>query len=261
MPLTDSATLMLQELVVEVQRKAIKNMYLAVRPPAGSVRVSAPLWMSEERIRLFVMGKRAWIQKQRQKLEAHRLQKESQRPCAFAPQEVHFVWGCPCQLQIEERDAAPVVSVAPGILTLQVRPGSDSRRKGEILEDWYRQILRDAALPRMAHWQQLLALPPVSLRIRRMKTRWGTCTPARRSILLNTELAKRPPECLEYLVVHELMHFFVPNHGPGFTALMDRHLPQWRELRKRLNKLPLGHEDWQGQEAFSPSAETSCFPE
>lgn len=251
----DTATLMLHELVVEVQRKAIKNMYLAVRPPTGRVRVSAPLWMSEERIRLFVLGKKDWIQRQRQKIEAQ----GRHRPYEFVPQEIHFVWGCPCPLGIEERDAAPAVTFAPGILTLHVRPGSDSRKRGEILEGWYRQILRAAALPRLIHWQNILGLPPATLRIRNMKTRWGTCTPARRSILLNTELAKRPLECLEYLVVHELMHFLVPNHGPRFIAHMDKHLPQWRALRKRLDKFPLGHEAW--QEMLSQSGEISSFLE
>lgn len=238
------AMLDLGGLGVEVQRKAIKHLHLAVYPPAGAVRISAPLWMSDERIRLFAIGKLAWIKKQRQKIQTQ----ERESPREFLNQETHFVWGNPYLLRIKMHDAAPRVSLEHSTLVLQARQGSTPQKMQEILDAWYRQILREAALPRMAYWQQKLALPEIALRVRHMKTRWGTCTPARRSILLNTELAKKPPECLEYLIVHELMHFLEPNHGLGFAALMDTHFPKWRTMKKRLNRLPVGHEEWEGEE-------------
>lgn len=232
--------LILNELAVEVQRKAIKNIHLAVYPPAGSVRISAPMWMSEERIRLFALAKLDWIKKQRCKIQ----EQERETPREFLNQETHFVWGHPYLLRLEERHAAPDVRMGHSTLTLLMRPGSDAAKMQEALESWYRQILREAALPLLGQWQKILGLSPVTFRVRRMKTRWGTCTPARHSMLLNTELAKKPPECLEYIIVHELMHFLEPNHGQGFTALMDKHLPRWRALKKRLNRLPVAHEDW-----------------
>lgn len=233
--------LMLNELAVEVQRKDVKDIHLAVYPPAGNVRISAPLWMSEERIRLFTLAKLEWIRKQRQVIQAQ----ERETPREFLNQETHFVWGHRYLLRLDERHAAPDVSLGHSTLTLHVRPGSDPAKMQEILESWYRQLLREAALPQLARWQKTLGLPPVTLRVRRMKTRWGTCTPTRYSILLNTELAKKPLECLEYIIVHELIHFLEPNHGTGFAALMDRHLPRWRLLKKRLNRLPVAHENWE----------------
>lgn len=236
-------TLMLNGLAVDVQRKAIKNIHLAVYPPAGSVRISAPLWMSDERIRLFALAKLEWIRKQRRVIQAQ----ARETPREFLNQETHFVWGHPYLLRLEERLTTPGVNLEHSTLTLYVRPGSDAGKMQETLEGWYRQILRKAALPRLAQWQKALGLPSVTLRIRRMKTRWGTCTPARYSILLNTELAKKPRECLEYIVVHELMHFLEPNHGQNFTALMDKHLPRWRALKKKLNRLPVAHEEWEDE--------------
>lgn len=237
---------MLNELAVEVQRKSIKNIHLAVYPPAGEVRISAPLWMSEERIRLFALARLEWIRKQRRIIQAQ----ARETPREFLNQETHFVWGHPYLLRIEERSTAPRVQLDHSTLMLHVRPGCDAEKMQETLEGWYRQILREAALPRVVQWQKTLGLPPVTLRIRRMKTRWGTCTPARCNILLNTELAKKPLECLEYIIVHELMHFLAPNHGSEFAALMDKHLPQWRTLRQRLNRLPVGYEEW--EEEYGP---------
>lgn len=235
------AMLDLNELGVEVQRKAIKHLHLAVYPPAGAVRISAPLWMSDERIRLFAIGKLAWIKKQRTKIQAQ----ERETPREFLNQETHFVWGSPYLLRIKNHDAAPKVSLEHSTLILHVREGSTPEKMQEVLDAWYRRILREAALPHLAQWQKTLGLPPVTLRIRRMKTRWGTCTPAHCSVLLNTELAKKPLECLKYIIVHELMHFLEPNHGTGFAALMDEHLPRWRSLKKRLNRLPVAHEEWE----------------
>lgn len=223
--------------------KYISDKFTGEYPPAGAVRISAPLWMSDERIRLFAIGKLAWIKQQRQKIQTQ----ARETPREYLNQETHFVWGNPYLLRIVNHDAAPKVSLEHSELVMHVREGTTPQKMHELLEAWYRHILRKAALPRMAHWEKTLGLLPVTLCIRRMKTRWGTCTPTRHSILLNTELAKKPPERLEYLIVHELMHFLEPNHGTNFAARMDTHFPKWRTMKKRLNRLPVGYEEWDGE--------------
>ncbi|MCM1129589.1 MAG: M48 family metallopeptidase [Alistipes senegalensis] len=231
----------LQELTISIRRKPIKSLRLAVCPPAGDVRISAPPWMSEERIRLFALSRLNWIRKQRRLMQAQ----ERETPREYLNRETHFVWGYPCLLHIEEQPAAPRVTLDHTALILQVRPHATAESMDRLLQGWYRRILREAALPRLAAWQDRLNLPPVTLRIRRMKTRWGSCTPAHGSILLNTELAKKPRECLEYIILHELTHFLEPNHGVRFTAILDKHLPHWRTMKKRLNRLPLRAETWE----------------
>lgn len=104
--------------------------------------------------------------------------------------------------------------------------------------------VKRAAQPLIAKWEPRLGVKASRLFVQRMKTKWGSCNPATRSIRLNTELAKKPRECLEYLVVHELAHLLEPTHNARFVALMDRFMPKWQHFRQVLNRLPVRHEDW-----------------
>ncbi|MCB0260763.1 MAG: DUF45 domain-containing protein [Calditrichaeota bacterium] len=129
-------------------------------------------------------------------------------------------------------------------MVLQVRPQTDIAKRREILDSWYREQLK-AALPSLiSKWEPKLGVRVERFHVQRMKTRWGSCNPPKRSIRLNTELARKPRECLEYLVVHEMMHLLEPTHNERFIALMDRFLPNWRHLRDVLNRLPVRHEEW-----------------
>lgn len=230
----------LGDLRADVTRKAIKHVHLSVLPPAGKVRVAAPQSMPLDTIRLFVVSKLTWIRSQQRKLQAQ----ERETPREFLNKESHYLWGKRYLLEISHADAAPAVSLSPRKLYLQVRPGADQVRCEEVLDAWYRQQLRDAIPALLAKWEPLLKVKVKRVFVQRMKTKWGSCTPASSYIRLNTDLAKKPIECLEYIVVHELMHLLEPTHNERFQGLMDLHLPHWRLLRKRLNSLPVRHENW-----------------
>ena len=230
----------LGELHAEVTRKAIKHVHLSVLPPAGKVRVAAPQSMALDTIRLFVISKLAWIRSQQRKL----LTQERETPREFLNKESHYLWGKRYQLEISFADEAPAVNLTPRKLQLRVRPGANQARCEEVLDGWYRQQVRHAVPALLAQWEPLLGVKAARVFVQRMKTKWGSCTPESGYIRLNTDLAKKPRECLEYIVVHELVHLLEPTHNGRFSALMDLYLPHWQHLRKQLNSLPVRHEDW-----------------
>jgi hypothetical protein len=147
-------------------------------------------------------------------------------------------------LTIVERGAPPSVDWRHHRLTIAVRPGTGVTRRAEVLEAWYREQLRGAAKPLLAQWQQRLGVEVTRLFVQRMKTRWGSCNPTARTIRLSTDLAKKPRECLEYIVVYDLVHLSERTHNARFVALMDQFLPGWPHRRERLNQLPVRHENW-----------------
>ncbi len=231
----------LGELHAEVTRKAIKHVHLSVLPPAGKVRVAAPQSMPLDTIRLFVISKLAWIRSQQRKLQAQ----ERETPREFLNKESHYLWGKRYLLEISFADAAPAVSLSPRKLFLQVRPGADTARCEDVLDTWYRQQVREAVIGLLAKWEPLLQVKAQRVFVQPMKTKWGSCTPEFGYIRLNTDLAKKPPECLEYILVHERVHLLEPSHNERFAALMDLYLPHWQHLRKQLNSLPVRHEAWE----------------
>lgn len=233
-------TLYLGGLHAEITRKAIKHVHLSVLPPAGKVRVAAPKSMPLDTIRLFVVSKLAWIRSQQRKLQAQ----ERETPREFLNKESHYLWGKRYLLEITHADAAPTVRLSPRKLHLQVRAGADQARCEEVLDAWYRQQVRDALPALLAKWEAMLGVKVSRVFVQRMKTKWGSCTPESGYIRLNTDLAKKPPECLEYILVHELVHLLEPTHNERFVALMDLYLPNWQHIRRRLNELPVRHENW-----------------
>lgn len=225
----------------EVTRKAIKHVHLSVLPPEGKVRVAAPEGMPLDTIRVFVISKLGWIRTQQRKFMAQ----ERETPREFLSKESHYLWGKRYLLEISYADAAPVVSVTPRALRLQVRPGTDQARCSDVLDAWYRSQVRAAVPALLSKWEPILGVRAKRVFVQRMKTKWGSCTPESAYIRLNTELAKKPPECLEYIVAHELVHLLEPTHSERFAALMDTYLPHWKHLRHQLNSLPVRHEDWE----------------
>jgi predicted metal-dependent hydrolase len=225
---------------VDVVHKDIKNVHLSVYPPTGRVRISAPLRMNLDTIRVFAVSKLAWIRQQQRKLT----EQERETPREYLDRESHYVWGRRYLLKLTEADAAPKVELHPSALLLQVRPGTSQERKEALLDEWYRQQLKAAAPPLIAKWERLMGVKIDRLYIQKMKTKWGSCVPATRSIRLNTDLAKKPAHCLEYIVVHELTHLLEPTHNRRFTAYMDSFLPGWQSQRDALNRLPVRHEQW-----------------
>ena len=230
----------LGEIAVDVVMKDIKNIHLSVYPPTGRVRISAPLRMKLDTIRVYAITKLGWIKSQQQKLRTQ----ERETPREYLERESHYVWGKRYLLKIEEQDAAPGIELKHNKMILRIRPATSQEKKQEILEAWYREQLK-AALPLLiAKWELLMGVKVGQFFVQKMRTKWGGCSRDTGNIRLNTDLAKKPPECLEYIVVHELAHLLEPTHNARFIALMDQFMPKWKFYKDQLNRLPLRHEDW-----------------
>lgn len=191
-------------------------------------------------IRLFAIAKLGWIRRQQEKVNAQ----ERETPREYLERESHYLWGSRYLLKIEEHEAPPEVDLKHKQIVLRLRPGATPEKKQAVLDDWYRAQLKAAAPAVIAKWERLIGVKLDRFYLRRMKTKWGSCSRTTAAILLNTDLARKPKECLEYVVVHELVHLREPTHNARFIALMDSMLPDWRHRRDLLNSLPLRHETW-----------------
>ena len=230
----------LGEITADVTLKEIKNVHLSVHPPTGHVTISAPSRMSLDTIRVFALSKLPWIRQQQRKLR----EQERETPREYLERESHYLWGQRYLLSIVEEPREPSVELVHRRMILRVRPGTSPEGREAILSHWYREQLKPEAAALIAAWEPRLGVQLERFYVQRMKTRWGSCNSHARTIRLNTELAKKPKECLEYLVVHELIHLIEPSHNAHFIAQMDRHLPSWQFHREQLNRLPVRHERW-----------------
>jgi predicted metal-dependent hydrolase len=235
-----NTTLELNGITVNVVRKDIKNVHLSVHPPTGRVTISAPSRMSTDSIRVFAISRIGWIRRQQAKLCAQ----QREPPREYLDRESHYVWGRRYLLRMVESDSPPAVELTPEWMILRVRPGTDDAKRRAILEDWYREEIKKAVPVLLGKWEQVLGVKVNRFFVQRMKTKWGSCSQASRGIRLNTELARKPRECLEYIVVHEMAHLIVRRHNEQFGGLLDACLPNWRQIRLMLNDAPLSHADW-----------------
>ncbi len=226
---------------VEVVRKDIKNLHVGVYPPGGRVRVAAPLRLDDEAVRLAVISRIGWIRRKRSEFE----QQDRQSQREFVTGESHYFKGRRYRLKVIERDGRPAVHLLNNTtLGLRIRPGDDRDAREAILHRWYRRQLRDQLPPLLVKWECKIDVKVAEVRIKKMKTRWGSCNVEDRRIWINLELAKKPAMCLEYILVHEMVHLLERNHSDRFRDLMDAFMPQWRLHRDMLNRAPLAHEDW-----------------
>ena len=238
---TDSHSITVSGLSVEVVRKNIKNLHLGVYPPLGRVRVAAPLAVSDDAVRLAVVGKLGWIKRQRTKFQAQ--PRQSQRRMVSG--ESHYFMGQRYRLRVVE-GSIPMRVVLRGkaALDLFVRPETNTERREELLQAFYRAELKKLIPTLLDKWQPILGVEANAWGIKKMKTKWGTCNIAARRIWLNLELAKKPIQCLEYILVHELLHLIERHHNDRFRSLMDQYLPQWQAHRDELNRSLLAEERW-----------------
>lgn len=230
----------LGSLTVEVAFKDIKNVHLSVHPPAGRVTISAPRRTKLDTLRVFAISKLGWIKRQQQKIRSQDREPERE----YLDRETHYVWGRRCLLSVAERDEPPSVALRHSTFHLTVRPGTDAAKRHDLVDAWYRIQIRQVLPALIEKWQAILGVEPAGYYVQRMRTRWGSCNPTARTIRLNTDLAKKPQECLEYIVVHELVHLLEPSHNARFVALMDKYMPRWQDHRAALNRLPVRHEEW-----------------
>ena len=238
---TSHSVVSIADLDVEVVRKEIRNLHLAVYPPSGHVRVAAPHALDDEAVRLAVVSRLAWIRRQRAKvLEQPR---ESRREMVTG--ETHYVWGRKFRLRVRtDGPSRGVVLGSNGHLELFVPEGTNQRGCEQRLTAWYRQELKAAIPPLLEKWSKVLGVDSPAWGVKRMKRRWGTCNAEAARIWLNLELVKKPPACLEYVIVHELAHLQERLHNGRVREILDTAMPQWRTYRDELNSTPLAHEDW-----------------
>jgi hypothetical protein len=224
-------------LQVEVVRKDVKNLHIGVYPPHGLVRVAAPLAMTDAAVHVAIVSRLPWIRRQR----AAFLSQERESPREMVSGETHYVFGRRMRLRVEPAKGNTRISVTGrNTLLMRVAPDRPAAARLAALHRWYRAELRKVLTPLVDEWAERMGVTPAGWRIQRMKTRWGSCSPSTARLLFNLELAKKPPACIEYIVVHELAHLLVPTHNERFVAIMDEFVPNWRVLRKELNSGVLG---------------------
>lgn len=228
-------------LSIEVIRKDIKHFYIGVHPPDGQIRVSAPLRLDDDAVRLAIISRLGWI---RRKRKAY-VNQERQSKREFVSGESHYFAGRRYRLKVTEQDCPPKVKLLNNTrIGLSVRPGADRDKREQVLNQWYREQLREQLPPLLDRWEPKMDVSVNEVRIRKMKTLWGSCNINAKRIWLNLELAKKPKSCLIYVLVHEMTHLLERHHNDRFRELMDSFLPQWRTYRDQLNAAPLAHENW-----------------
>lgn len=226
---------------VDIVRKDIKNLHLAVYPPKGRVRVAVPLHVDDEQVRVTVASRLGWIRRHQRGFE----NQDRQSAREMVSGETHYFQGRRYRLDVVQGAGRGGVRISkPGTIELLAHNSHGADKRSETLQEWYRGVLRERIRPLIEKWQPIVGAEVEDWGIRRMKTRWGTCNQKARRILLNLELAKKPPECLEYIVVHEMVHILEPHHGERFATMMKQVLPKWRMYREILNRAPLSHENW-----------------
>lgn len=228
-------TIELGDVRVELTRRAVKNVHLAVHPPDGRVTLVAPEGTRLDVARAYAVTKLPWIRNQRAKLHGQ----AREAPRRYITRESHWLWGRRYLLVVKEHDAKPSVTLDHRRITLTVRPRSTAERRRAVIHAWHLTMLHAAVPELVARWESTLGVKVSRYFLQRMKTRWGGCNHAARTIRLNSELVKKPKDLLEYVIVHEMAHLIEPTHGPRFIALLDRHYASWREARAELNALPL----------------------
>ena len=228
------------DLIINVDKKNIKNIHLAVYPPNGRVTLACPENVNDETLRLFVISKLGWIRRQRRML----LKKERQSERKYIDRESHFYLGKKYLLKVYEGEEPIRAEIRKGFLNLYVRKGSSIKQREKVINDWYRSQLKNVAEPLFLKWEKKIEVQAEEWNVRSMKTKWGTCNTSSKKILLNLELAKKPAKCIEYIVAHELIHLLERNHNDRFVAYMDRFMPQWKQYREELNRMPVAHVEW-----------------
>lgn len=233
-------TIQLGEIAILVTRKAIKNVHLSVHPPDGRVTLAAPSGTRLEVARAYAISKLGWIREQKKKLE----NQARETPRQFLERESHYLWGRRYLMAIARRETKPFVSLDHKRITLTVRPGSDAKKRAQVIHEWHKSLLHEAVPPLISKWDQRLKVRVAGYFLQRMKTKWGSCNHRTGHIRLNTELVKKPKDLLEYVIVHEMAHLLAPTHSDRFIQILEEHYPSWREARAELNELPLRAEVW-----------------
>lgn len=233
-------TIQLGSIQIEVEQKDIKNIHLSVYPPHGAVRISAPNRMDLDTIRVFALHKLKWIKKQQNIFE----NQERETPREYLTKESHYFLGKRYLLKVIEQNHPPKVELTHATIELYVRPNTSEAKRKELIEEWYRAELKKITPKLITKWEKVMGVQSNEFGIKKMRTKWGTCNTKAKRIWLNLELAKKPLECIEFIIVHELVHLLERTHNEIFVSYMNEFMPKWRFYREELNKLPFRHIDW-----------------
>lgn len=238
---TELSQITVNGILVEIVRKEIKNLHLGVYPPNGRVRVAVPLRVNNDAVRLAVIDKLSWIKRQQARFEAQERQSERE----MVSGESHYFLGQRYRLRVVSNGGSSKVVVRnKSTIELHVRAETNSKQRERVLQAWYREQLKKLIPPLLEKWKKALGVEVTECCIKKMKTKWGSCNADDGRLWLNLELAKKPVQCLEYLIVHELTHLIERHHNDNFISIMNKHLPQWRMHRELLNSAPLAYESW-----------------
>jgi len=226
---------------ISVKRKDIKNMHLAVYPPDGEVRLSAPNETDREVIRLFAISKLGWLRKRIKSFQ----EQQRETPREFVSGESHYFKGHRFLLEVvDSMSKSKVEFSGTKKLVMKVSKDATAEEKHLLLQKWYREQLKQQIPALIEKWQKVIGVECEDWGVKRMRTKWGSCNRDAKRIWLNLELAKKPTNCLEYIIVHELVHLHERNHNDRFVKLMNKFMPKWRHHKEVLNSLPVRHEDW-----------------
>ena len=238
---TEYRSIRVSGIPIEIVRKDIKNLHVGVYPPCGRVRVAAPLRLDDEAIRLALVSRLAWIRRQQVSFE----QQERQSEREMVTGESHFFQGRRYRLDVVTHDGPAFVCLQNNTtMQMRIRTHSDAASRVALLQQWYRQTLRKQVPALLTKWEPRVNVSVAEVRIKKMKTRWGSCNATARRLWLNLELAKKPIVCLEFILLHEMIHLLERHHNERFLQLMDSLMPAWRSARDELTRAPLAHEDW-----------------
>jgi predicted metal-dependent hydrolase len=232
--------LTLRNIDIEVEQKDIKNIHLSVYPPNGRVRIAAPERMDLDTIRIFAVSKLQWIKNQQEVLQNQ--ERETKRE--YLNRESHYFFGKRYLLKVHLVEAAPKVELDHKYIHLYVRPNSSVQKRAEVMDEWHRAELKRIVPQLIAKWEKRIGVESNDYGIKKMRTKWGSCNTEAKRIWLNLELAKKPKECLEYIIVHELVHLLERSHNERFVKFMNEFMPKWQYLSDELNRLPYSHVDW-----------------
>ncbi len=221
------------EIVADVEWKKIKNIHLTLYPPNADVHISAPQEMTEEAVRLFLLTKLPWIRRHMPQMQQH----ERQSAREYVSGENHYYKGQRYLLKVIYHNAPPKVEIQGNeYILLYVRTGASVEKRAEVLREWYRAELKQLLTTLIAKWEQTIGVEVKAWEVKQMKTLWGSCNHRTRHILFNLELIKKPTHCIEYVVVHELLHIINRLHDERFTQLLNRYYPNWQYVKNELNE-------------------------
>jgi predicted metal-dependent hydrolase len=226
------------DLTIDVVKKDIKNMHLAVYPPTGRIRIASPIDVNDEAIRLFAISKIRWIKKHQKNF----YEQLREAPREYITGESHYFDGKRYLLSVIERYGKHELKIKnKSYIELYVSPIATIEAKEKVFNGWYRDHLKEIVPDIIKNWEEKTSLNCEYWDIKKMRTRWGSCNIEKSKIILNLELAKKPRHCLEYVIVHELMHFFERNHNDHFKGLLDKYMPNWKTYKRELDNLPVAY--------------------